>query len=131
MADFTKGLYIDGTYFDVPFISIKRSADFLFKYAKRNLAGVLLAELIGVYFNYTVTFGVIDDMALYDRLWNKLTEPKVFHTIKIPRHNGTYYTYTAYMNNVSDEFEKILSDRTVMSGLTATFTAKSPARTPS
>ena len=47
---YTQGIEIDGVYFDVPFLSIKRTADFLDKYAERTEDGDLKRELIGVYF---------------------------------------------------------------------------------
>ena len=48
---FTQGIIVDGTYFDLPMVSLKRSADFLDKYAERTEDGVLHRELIGVYYN--------------------------------------------------------------------------------
>lgn len=125
---YTMGLYIDGEYFDIPFISIKRKADFLDKYAERLMTGVLARELIGVYFNYTLSIGTLDDMRMYDRLWDKLTEAVEFHNIRLPWHDGSYYSYTAYATSVSDEFEKILDNEVTMKGLTFEFIAQKPAR---
>ncbi len=48
---------IDGTEYNVPVISIKRTADFLDKFATRTESGDLQRELIGVYFNYQPQFG--------------------------------------------------------------------------
>ena len=46
-------LTIDGERYDIPvFVGVKRSADFLDKYANRTDNGDLKRELIGVYFNY-------------------------------------------------------------------------------
>ena len=38
---FTQGIKIDGEFFDVPLVSIKRTGDFLDKYANRTEDGVL------------------------------------------------------------------------------------------
>lgn len=125
---YTKGLTIDGLYFDVPFISIKRDADVLDKYAERTKDGVLRREVIGTYFNYTMGFGTIDDTRTYNKLWDKLTEPVAFHTVTLPSNDGNL-TYSAYISSVSDEFEKILENKTVFKGLTCKFTAEKPTRT--
>lgn len=130
MADFTQGIIIDGVYFDVPLVSIKRDADFLNKYAERTEDGVLKKELIGVYINYQMAFGTIDNDTLYQSLWDKLTEPVEYHDFSLPTTNGTY-NFKGYIDKVSDEVEKILSDTTKFRGLTCKFIAKIPAKIPS
>lgn len=128
---FTRGIYVDGTFFDIPMISLKRNADFLDKYAERVETGDLERELIGVYYNYTLTVGTSDAFGEtdYDAFWDKMTEPVEFHEISVPSKSG-YYTFTGYISSVSDEYEKILDDDAVFKGFTCKFTAKSPARTP-
>ena len=128
---FEKGIRVDGIHFDIPMVSLKRSADFLDKFAERVETGDLERELIGVYYNYTLTvgsstaFGKTD----YDAFWDKMTEPVEFHEISIPTKNG-YYTFTGYISYVSDEYKKILGNKEEFTGFTCKFTAKSPARTP-
>lgn len=126
---YTQGISIDGVAFNVPFISIKRSADFLDKYAKRTEDGELKRNLIGVYFNYQMSFGIIDDDALYKKLWEKLTEPVEFHDFILPTTGGTF-SFRGYVSKVEDEVEKILSDTTKFSGLQCKFLAQKPARVP-
>lgn len=127
---FEKGIKVDGTHFDIPMVSLKRNADFLDKYAERTEDGVLHRELIGVYYNYTLTvgtsaaFGDTD----YEAFWDKMTEPVEFHQISIPTKNG-YYTFTGYISSVSDEYRKILDNKAEFSGFTCKFIAQSPART--
>lgn len=128
---FERGISVDGTYFDIPMVSLKRTADFLDKYAERSEDGDLQRELIGVYYNYTLTvgsstaFGETD----YDDFWDKMTEPVEFHEISIPTRSGNY-VFTAYISSVSDEYEKILNNKAEFKGFTCKFTAKKPARTP-
>lgn len=131
MMKFEKGIIIDGIHFDIPMISLKRTADFLDKYAERVETGELKRELIGVYYNYTLTAGTSTDFGDtdYDAFWDKMTEPKEFHEISIPTKNG-YYTFTGYISSVSDEYEKILDNEAEFTGFTCKFTAKMPARTP-
>lgn len=128
---FQKGIMIDGIFFDVPMVSLKRSADFLDKFAERNEEGDLLRELIGVYYNYTLTVGTSTDFGNtdYDVFWDKMTEPVEFHDISIPTKNG-YYTFRGYISSVSDEYKKILDNEATFTGFICKFTAKSPARRP-
>lgn len=130
MSEYTQGIYIDGQYFDVPLVSVKRNANFLDKYAEREEeTGDLLRELIGVYLNYTLSFGTIDDDNLYERLFNKLTEPVEFHDFTLPSTKGSY-SFRGYISSVSDEMEKIMDDTVKFKGLTCKYTAKAPWRTP-
>ncbi len=128
---FEKGIKVDGIHFDIPMVSLKRSANFLDKFAERVETGDLERELIGVYYNYTLTVGESDAFGDtdYDAFWDKMTEPVEFHDISIPVKNG-YYTFKGYISSVSDEYETVLDSETVFKGFTCKFTAKSPARTP-
>lgn len=128
---FQKGILIDGIYFDIPMVSLKRTADFLDKYAERTEDGELHRELIGVYYNYTLTVGsstAFGDTDYYN-FYEKMTEPVEFHQISIPV-KDEYYTFTGYISSVSDEYKKILNNESEFTGFTCKFTAKSPARTP-
>lgn len=127
---FDRGISVDGIYFDIPMVSLKRTADFVDKYAERTEDGDLHRELIGVYYNYALTVGSSSDFGEtdYDAFWDKMTEPVEFHLISIPTRNGTY-DFIGYISSVSDEYEKILEDDTRFKGFTCRFTAKAPART--
>jgi len=131
MMKFDRGIIVDGTYFDIPMVSLKRNADFLDKFAERVESGDLERELIGVYYNYTLTVGSSNDFGDtdYDAFWDKMTEPVEFHEISLPIKNG-YYTFTAYISSVSDDYKRILEDDAVFENFTCKFTAKRPARTP-
>lgn len=129
MTDFTQGISIDGVEYLVPFVSIKREAPFLDKTAERTEDGELYRELIGVYYNYTMSFGTIDDVDLYIKLYEHLTQPVPYHSFTLPTSRGTY-SFTGYISSVTDEMEKILEDTVKFKALTCKFTAKSPARKP-
>ena len=130
MAQYTQGITIDGTYFDVPLINIKRTGDFLDKYANRTEDGVLHRELIGTYFNYTMNFGIIEDTETYVALWDKLSEPVEFHEFTLPDANRTY-AFTGYVSSLSDEMRKIYGNSVQYENLTCEFIARQPARRPS
>lgn len=130
MSEYTQGIYIDGQYFDIPLVSVKREAKVLDKYAEREEeTGDLLRELIGVYINYTMNFGTIDNDDVYEALWDKLTEPVAFHDVTLPSTKRPY-TFRCYVSSVSDEMEKIMDDTVKFKGLTCKYIAKAPWRTP-
>lgn len=130
MSEYTQGIYIDGTYFDVPLVSVKREAKVLDKYAEREEeTGDLLRELIGVYLNFTLSFGTIDDDDIYEALWDKLTEPVAFHDVTLPSTKKSY-SFRCYVSSVSDGMEKIMDDTVKFKGLTCKYIAKAPWRTP-
>lgn len=126
MADrtYTQGLYIDDEYFDIPLVNIKRNADFLEKYAKRNEAGTMLMETIGVYLNYTVNVGYIENSEMYNKLWKALTnDKKRMHIVRLP--NGmNEFTFEGYFSSISDEVSKVLDDDVKFESLSFKMTSK-------
>lgn len=127
MQKYTQGIYVDGTFFDIPLLTMQRNADFLDKYAERNEDGDLSRELIGVYYNYTLSVGTVNDVELYKKFWDKITEPVPFHDFELPDSTGTY-EFRGYVSSVSDKVEKIYDTKTVFTGFTCKMTAKAPAR---
>ncbi|MDD2921478.1 MAG: hypothetical protein PHQ36_04260 [Anaerolineales bacterium] len=122
-------IIIDGVTYDIPVLGISRSADFLDKYAERTEDGILHRELIGVYFNYSISFGQTTNVAEYAALWNKLTEAEEFHEVTVPDEGGDY-TFTAYFSNVKAELRKKRGASHFWKSLTVNFTAQAPAITP-
>lgn len=128
--EFNQGIYIDGIFFDIPFISAKRNADFLDKYFQRTEDGDAKRELIGVYYNYIWKFGMDIEQKVYKKLWDKLTEPVEFHDFVVPDLGGKY-TFRGYVSNVSDEMLKVLSDGVKFGSLSCKMISKEPSRRPS
>ena len=126
MATFDNGLYIDGTYFNVPLLSCKRKANFLWKYADRTEDGVHVGEKLGTYLNYTLTIGSIVDRNEYNRLYNKLIENTEYHTVQMPGVDGSMFTFTAYFDSISDEVVHSYDGRNTFRGLTVEFISKRP-----
>lgn len=122
-------IIIDSITYDIPVLSMTRTADFLDKYAERTEDGVLHRELIGVYFNYKIQFGTTSNTTEYAALWNKLTEATEFHTVTVPDESGDH-TFTAYFSNVGDEIRKIKGAVNFWKSLTVNFIAQEPAITP-
>lgn len=120
-------LIIDGIKYNIHVkVGVKRTADFLYKYANRVQSGDLESELIGVYFNYSgISFEKQTDKNYneYNSLYNKLTEPEEFHTITIAN-----FTFRAYFANISDQIYRYKDGKAYFENLTVDFTSKSPAR---
>ncbi len=130
MKEYTQGVYIDGAFYDVPMLSMKRSFDVLDKYAERDEDnGDLKREILGVYLNYDMGFGIIDDPDLYQSLIDKLTEPEEFHDFVLPHPKGTF-SFRGYISKVTDEAMKIHNNTATFQALTCKFTMKAPFRTP-
>lgn len=121
---------IDNIDFTAGLININRKVNVLDKYAERTIDGDLKREIIGVYYNYSLTFSQFWDMDQYDRLFSKLTEPKEFHTIWLPK-NKSYYEFKGYVSGVEDviEFVKGENERTI-TGLKCDIIAKQPTLRP-
>ena len=124
----TRGIYIDGTHYQVPIKSLKRSGEFLDKYANRTEDGILHRELIGVYYNYQIEFGAMDDDT-HDALFEVLSEAVESHTVKVPA-NGGWYSYEAYVSSLSDNVKKITEDGVEYDALKCHFIAMQPEKTP-
>lgn len=116
---------IDNKEFGVGLVKINRHVDVLDKYAKRTISGDLKREILGVYFNYELSFGAFYDMNEYSRLFDKLTEKKEFHVIQIPTNKGSD-VYKGYISKVRDVIEYVNGDERRITGLTCSFVAKEP-----
>lgn len=127
-SKYTQGISIDGIFYDIPLVSIKRNADFLEKYAERNEAGTAVMETIGVYYNYTVNIGTIDDEAAYNRLFEHITDPENrMHVVVLP--NGVSdFRFKGYFSSISDEVEKVLDHGVTFKSLTFKMTSKKPTK---
>ena len=130
MAKYTQGLVIDGRTYNIPFVSIKRTQDFLEKYAERTEDGDVKIETIGLYKNYTIAIGTIDDAKTYDALIEHITDCRNrFHTVVLPDASKQFNFY-GYFSSISDEIEKVLDTGAKYKGLTWKMTSKKPSKTP-
>lgn len=120
-------IIIDGIRYDVPVSEVKRNAEVLDKYARRTENGGLKRKIIGVYYNYEITFGDTLDTATYHALYDKLTEPDEFHEVVVPASDGDY-EYMAYISNVQDNMVAQHRGKNYFGSLKASFIAKDPAR---
>jgi hypothetical protein len=120
---------IDGTQYDVPIVSMKRTAESLYKFAERTVDGVLHSEIIGVYFNYQLVFGKSGgNQAAYAALFSKLTEPTEYHTVIVPDESGDH-EFVCYFSNIKDTFARVKGSNRYIEGLSVNIIARAPART--
>lgn len=118
-------LEIDGLTFPVHLIDVQRSADALDADAYRTEDGILHRKLIGIYMNYTVKVGVEWNYELYNRLFNKLTEPVEFHEIRLPDETKSQ---TRYVSSVKDGIAHVGPDGTKYKDLSFKVTCMAPTR---
>lgn len=127
---YTQGLIIDGITYNIPLISIRRNLDFLEKYAERSEDGDIKIETIGLYKNYTISIGLIEDAELYDQLIEHITDcENRFHHVTLPDASKQFDFY-GYFSSIKDEVEKVLETGAQYKGLSWKMTSKKPYKTP-
>jgi len=122
---------IDGKYYDVNILSLKRTGSVLDgENAGRLKNGKMIRDIIGTYYNYSLQ---IDADALapaeYDELFELLSSPDDSHNVVMP-YGQKVLSFEAYISEVSDELDMLYEDETRWSNLSVTFTAMLPARRP-
>lgn len=126
-------IQIDGKTYNVliPRDGLSRSGQILDgDNAGRLQTGHMERDIIGTYYNYTLQ---IDTKGLsvseYDELYEILTAPVDYHDITMPYGQGTI-TFQAYISGVEDKLLYIEDTHTLWGGMTVTFVAMAPRRTP-
>ena len=123
---YTQGLVIDGIAYNIPLVSIKRTLDFIEKFAERSEDGDIKIETIGLYKNYTISIGTIDDAETYDKLIEHITDcENRFHTVSLPDASKQFEFY-GYFSSIKDEVEKVLASGAKYKGLSWKMTSKKP-----
>lgn len=125
----SKYLQIDGTEFPVRIIEpLQRKGDILDLTANRTEDGVLHREVIGTFYNYTLSIIAPNDPALYEALWWKLTEPIASHMVQLPYQPEPF---EGYFSSCKDNVRLIKPDGTFIGmGISCNLTATRPSRTP-
>lgn len=117
---------IDSEDFDVEITSIDMAADMLDKYAERTNDGILHRELIGVYYNFQITFASgYNNPTEYAKLWRKLTEAVEFHEVTLWDEDGEY-TQTGYFAETKHSIAKLKNGVPSWKSLSTSFIAKQP-----
>lgn len=116
---------IDGITYPVNIVSFNEISEFVDKYAERTQDWNLRRELAGIFFNYELTLGKIQDEAVMQNLYDKIHEPVEFHTVTLP-HNDGFQTFTAYITGVPRPLIKRVKGKNKWGGYVIKFIAKAP-----
>ena len=122
----SKYIQIDGKAYPVAITNMQRKGDILDLTANRTEDGELIRDVIGTYYNYSLTFISPTDPVLYEEFWLKLTEPVAYHTVQLP-----YQTqpFRGYFGSCQDDI-KIVNDngKYIGKGISCNLVASNPSR---
>ena len=121
----SKNIIIDGVEYKVPIVDLQRKGDILDLTANRTEDGVLHREVIGTFYNYTLTIGVVNDQDLYNELWWVLTTPVASHMVELPH---DHIRFEGYFGSCKDNIQLITEDGFRAKGLSFNLVATRPAR---
>lgn len=122
---------LDGRGFNVTVKSLQRKASVLDREsAGRVLSGRMERDIIGTYYNYTVTL-LTENMNVgdYDALYEILTAPVNSHTLVAPYGQGTI-SFEAYVTSADDNLRLMTSTANLWGDLKINFIAMQPKRYP-
>lgn len=122
MSDF---IIIDGKEYRVALVNLQRTANVLDKFANRTEDGVLHREVIGTFYNYQLEIGIVNDIALYDELFEVLAAPVESHIVELPHDHRPFEGYFA---SVQDKVRRLTPDGCLYTGLTCSLIASKPTR---
>lgn len=126
-----KMIEIDGKQFNViiPQDGIKRN--FIIKDGGNGDFGVqgnMIRDVVGTYYNYTVTIYTNNlSRNEYDSLYNIISSPVDFHTVKVPFAQG-WLTYQVYITEGTDTLLKQDKRGNHWHSIDITFNAAKPQR---
>lgn len=119
-------LTLDGVQYKVNIVSLTQSSEFLDSdQTHRTVLGDLYRKLIGIYFNYELQLGEIQDPNEANALWNALHTFTPFHTVKLP-HNDGFAIFKAYVTGCSRPLLKRINGVNYWGGYKIKFIAKAP-----
>lgn len=121
----SKYIIIDDKTYEVPIVELQRKGDILDLTANRTEDGVLHRDVIGTYYNYTLTIGVINNPDLYNELWDVLTAPVASHWIELPH---DHVRFEGYFGSCKDNIMLVTSDGFKAKGLSFNLVATRAAR---
>ena len=121
----SKWLQIDGVEYKVPIVNLKRKGDILDLTANRTEDGVLHREVIGTFYNYTLTIGIVNNQELYDTLWWVLTAPVASHQVQLPNQPEAF---EGYFGSCQDDIVLITDEGQKAKGLSFNLVATRPSR---
>lgn len=119
-----KYIIIDNVEYPVAIIDLQRKGDILDLTANRTEDGVLHRDVIGTYYNYTLSI-YTPDRALYERLWWVLTAPVPSHMIRLPYQDEAF---EGYFGSCKDNVNLVSPEGYTAKGLSFNLIATRPSR---
>lgn len=116
---------IDGESFDLNIKKLTEEDTFVDKYAERTEAYDLERELVGLFINYRVTIGNIQNKTQRQNFMNRIRKVVPFHTVEMPFNNSTI-TFKCYITGVTMDLLHQGINENVWGGFEVRFIAKAP-----
>ena len=91
---------IDNISFDLNIVSLQEEDTFVDKYAERTESFDLERELVGLFINYRVKLGDIQDKTEAQKFLNKIREVVPFHEVALP-FDDTTLKFKAYITGIT------------------------------
>ena len=123
-------IVVDGVaYPHLHVVSLKRTFEVLDgQNAGRNLAGLMIRDVIGTYYNYSIEIDADERYPEeYDNFYETVSSPSESHSIIVPYGQSTL-EYTAYVTNGKDELQMMYETRNRWNTLSFNFIAMAPQR---
>lgn len=98
----------------------------------RSVSGEMIRDVIGTYYNYKMELLFVgDDPAEYDALYERISAPVDSHKLVVP-YAQNILSFDAYITSGKDTVRRIDKSvsKTMWEGLSLSFVAMAPERTP-
>lgn len=118
---------MDGQAYNVQVMSLKRSFDIKEAIAaKYTQSGEIYRDLVGTYYNYTITVREKDgDREALDAFWDAVSSPVASHECVFP-YNQETLSQKMYVKTGSQDISRLYEDGAVWKDITIQFIAKEP-----
>ena len=134
----SKYLIIDGVEHPCAIMEMKRTGDVLDLEATRTADGVLHREVIGTFYNYSLTIAFPNSIKngdeLYEQLWWVLTAPVASHQVQLPYQPEPFEGYFSSCTDGIVDIKRTNANNKSYGadyhgkGITCTLTATRPSR---
>lgn len=115
---------VDGESFRLNIKDLTEEGTFVDKYAERTESFDLEREIVGLFINYKLTLGDMQEHDEINKFMRKIREVTPFHTVELPFDDGTL-TFQAYITGVSRRLKKYGATNQ-WGGFEVKFISKSP-----
>lgn len=119
---------IDNETFNVGIVSVERQVSQNKISRGTTLDGIKHYDVLGTYYDYTITFNPKSmSLSEYDRLYEKITEPKEYFVVEVP-YGQTTITFKANLSVGNDRMVSNYTNARKWGSLSVTFEALEPQK---